>query len=213
MPPSREVENDGRRAERHEHVELGSENDDPDALDRPLDRPSRVPGGRHGGPQPTVRHLRAVDLETAHLDLRSLHPLVWTQTLRRARAARDQEEEGCSGRRGSLGIIIANARPGSRDGSGGAPGEGQQLASACRVVAAPAAAGGARAGFQVERAGVAPLPGLSPAGCRCRRRARCCCWLFARSLQAHAARAHQISCVPASLLTGRGAGDLRVGGG
>jgi hypothetical protein len=139
--------------------------------------------------------------------------LTWTQTLRRARAARDQEEEGCSGRRGSLGIIIANARPGSRDGSGGAPGEGQQLASACRVVAAPAAAGGARAGFQVERAGVAPLPGLSPAGCRCRRRARCCCWLFARSLQAHAARAHQISCVPASLLTGRGAGDLRVGGG
>ena len=77
MPPSREVENDGCRPERHEQVELGSENDDPDALERPLDRPSRVPGRRHGGPQPTVGHLRAVDLETAHLDLRSLHPLVY----------------------------------------------------------------------------------------------------------------------------------------
>ena len=75
MPPSREVENDGCRPERHEQVELGSENDDPDALERPLDRPSRVPGGSHGGPQSTVGHLRAVDLETAHLDLRSIHPL------------------------------------------------------------------------------------------------------------------------------------------
>lgn len=73
MPPSREVENDGCRPERHEQVELGSENDDPDALERPLDRPSRVPGGRHGGPQHAVGHLRAVDLETAHLDLRGLH--------------------------------------------------------------------------------------------------------------------------------------------
>lgn len=77
MPPSREVENDGRRPEGHEQVELGSENDDPDALERPLDRPTRVPGGSHGGPQPTVGYLRAVDLETAHLDLRSLHPLVY----------------------------------------------------------------------------------------------------------------------------------------
>ena len=77
MPPSREVENDGRRPEGHEQVELGSEDDDPDALERPLDRPSRVPGRRHGGPQPTVGHLRAVDLETAHLDLRSLHPLLY----------------------------------------------------------------------------------------------------------------------------------------
>lgn len=102
MPPSREVENDGRRPERHEQVELGSENDDPDALERPLDRPSRVPGGSHGGPQPTVGHLWAVDLETAHLDLRSLHPLVWTQTLRRSRR--------CDGR-GQLGIRRRKGAP------------------------------------------------------------------------------------------------------
>lgn len=86
MPPSREVENDGRGPEWHEQVELGSENDDPDALERPLDRPSRVPGGSHGGPQPTtVGHLRAVDLETAHLDLRSLHPLVYDYNHRRGK--------------------------------------------------------------------------------------------------------------------------------
>ena len=111
-----------------------------------------------------------------------------------------------------------HVRPGSGDGSGGPPGEGQQLASACRVVAAPAAVGGARAGFQVERAGVlrcsdsplpvpvpVPVPMPMPTSPRC-------CWLFAGSLQAHAARAHQISCFLANQ-AGGGAGDLRVGGG
>ena len=77
MSPSSEVENDGGRSERHEQVELGSKNDDPDAPERPLDRPLRAPGRRHGGPQATVGHLRAVDLETAHLDLRSLHPPIY----------------------------------------------------------------------------------------------------------------------------------------
>lgn len=105
-----------------------------------------------------------------------------------------------------------HVRPGSGDGSGGPPGEGQQLASACRVVAAPAAVGGARAGFQVERAGVlrcsgSPLPVPMPMPTSPR-----CCWLFARSQQAHTARSHQISCFLANR-AGGGAGDLRVGGG
>lgn len=83
MPPRSEVENDGRGPERHQQVELGRENDDPDAPERPLDRPSRgpLPGRRRGRPQPTVGHLlRGVDLETAHLDLRRLHLLVWAAT-------------------------------------------------------------------------------------------------------------------------------------
>ena len=105
-----------------------------------------------------------------------------------------------------------HVRPGSGDGSGGLPGDGQQLASVCRVVAAPAAVGGARAGFQVERAGVlrcsdSPLPVPMPMPTSPR-----CCWLFARSQQAHTARSHQISCFLANR-AGGGAGDLRVGGG
>lgn len=50
MPPRSEVENDGRRPERHQQVELGGENDDPDAPERPLDRTPRFPGTSHGRP-------------------------------------------------------------------------------------------------------------------------------------------------------------------
>lgn len=76
MPPRGEVENDGRRPERQQQVELGGENDDPDTLERPLNSPLRVPGPSHAWPQAAVRHLWDVDLGTPHLDLRTLHLLV-----------------------------------------------------------------------------------------------------------------------------------------
>ena len=50
MPPRSEVQNYGRRSEWHQQVELGGENDDPDAPERPLDCPPRVPGPSHGRP-------------------------------------------------------------------------------------------------------------------------------------------------------------------
>lgn len=50
MPPRDEVENDGRRPKGHQQVELGGENDDPDAPERPLDCRPRVTGPNHGRP-------------------------------------------------------------------------------------------------------------------------------------------------------------------
>jgi hypothetical protein len=146
--------------------------------------------------------------------------------LRSAGGSGDQESDGGSGRRGSLGITIirgASARAG-REGVGGGVGgcAAGRVNSACRLPSRrpvsphPAAAGDrgerARAGFQVEgRAGhrwfarsllSLPLP-LLPAPRRLLFAAVC-------SLLVHTARAHQISrlvsCLPASLLTR--AGDL-----
>uniref|UniRef100_A0A0A9AD95 Uncharacterized protein n=1 Tax=Arundo donax TaxID=35708 RepID=A0A0A9AD95_ARUDO len=88
MSPRSEVENDRCRTERHQQVELGGENDDPDALERPLNCPLRVPGPSHARQQPTVRHLWAVDLQTPHLDLRSLHLLVYYHRGKKHRCAK-----------------------------------------------------------------------------------------------------------------------------
>jgi hypothetical protein len=140
--------------------------------------------------------------------------------LRSAGGSGDQESDGGSGRRGSLGITIirgASARAG-REGVGGGVGgcAAGRVNSACRLPSRrpvsphPAAAGDrgerARAGFQVEgRAGhrwfarsllSLPLP-LLPAPRRLLFAAGC-------SLLVHTARAHQISrlvsCLPACLL-------------
>jgi hypothetical protein len=76
MPPRSEVENDRCRSEWEQQVELGGEDNDPDTLESPLKCPVRVPGPRRGRPQPTIGQLRRVDLESAHLHLRTRHVLV-----------------------------------------------------------------------------------------------------------------------------------------
>uniref|UniRef100_A0A0A9F5X5 Uncharacterized protein n=1 Tax=Arundo donax TaxID=35708 RepID=A0A0A9F5X5_ARUDO len=191
MPPRSEMEYDRCRPERHQQVELGGENDDPDAPERLLNCTPRVPGPSHARPQAAVRHLWAVDLETPHLDLRTLHTLIWT--LRPVRLLRSTGETGGSGVRGGL-------RPPrfSRDhhsppppcesgrfavASVGPPRAGRIVGagnSACGVVA-PAAAGGTSLLDSGRRAGgsLAPLPADAVprvAGC------------FGSSLLAHTAR-------------------------
>jgi hypothetical protein len=76
MPLRSEVENDRRRSEREQQVELGGEDDDPDTPESPLNCLPRVPGPRRGRSQPTIGQLRGVDLESPHLDLRDVHVLV-----------------------------------------------------------------------------------------------------------------------------------------